>query len=124
MSNSTNQAILLMYSKPYSFIEESSDDPRHIVLFYDDVKEGQKIQFKFILSGLLKGENCIYVTRPENIVSTENEMRGYGINVDNYCSKRQLHLQGISNLFGRHTEVLATAEDFVKKIIERTKTTI
>ena len=104
-----------MYSAPTSFIDELNHD-RHLVLFYEDVKEGQKMQFRFIRNGLLKGENCIYTTHADNITLIENEMRIYGIDVNGYYNKGLLHIRKIPNLFSHHKGVLEAAHEFIKKI--------
>ncbi len=35
---------------------------KYLVLYYENQKFGKKLQFIFIKNGLLKGENCIYIT--------------------------------------------------------------
>lgn len=104
-----------MYSEPLSFIDEINHN-RHLVLFYEDVKEGQKMQFRFIKNGLLRGENCIYTTHFENIALIENEMKGYGIDVDDYYNKGLLHIHRIPDLFSHPKGVLEAAHEFIKKI--------
>jgi hypothetical protein len=104
-----------MYSEPVSFIDELNRD-RHLVLSYEDVKEGQKMQFRFIRNGLLKGENCIYTTHADNIALIENEMRTCGIDVNNYYNKGLLHIHKIPNLFGHPKGVLESTYEFIEKI--------
>jgi hypothetical protein len=102
-----------MYSKPPSFIDELNCN-RHIVLFYEDVKEAQKIQFRFIRNGLLKGENCIYITHDNDIALIENDMRTYGIDVYNYYKKGLLHIHNVPNLFSHPRGIIEAAHEFIK----------
>lgn len=104
-----------MYSEPQSFIDELKEN-RHLVLFYEDIKEGQKMQFRFIKNGLLRGENCIYTTHTDNIALIENEMKDYGIDVDDYYCQGLLHINKIPNLFNYPKGVLDAAYQFIKKI--------
>jgi hypothetical protein len=46
---------------------QSHCNNRHILLYYENINHGQKIQLRFIKNGLLKGENCIYFTHDDDI---------------------------------------------------------
>jgi hypothetical protein len=104
-----------MYIEPVSFID-NLDRNRHLVLFYEDVKDGQKIQFRFVKNGLLNGENCIYTTHTDNIELIEYEMKSNGIDVDEYHNKGLLHIHKIPNLFDHPKGILEAAYEFIKKI--------
>jgi antitoxin component YwqK of YwqJK toxin-antitoxin module len=89
----------------------------HLVLFYEDVNEGQKMQFRFIKNGLLKGENCIYTTHDDDISLIENEMKANEIDVNYYYSKGLLHIYKIPNLFNHPKGVLEAAYEFIRSIL-------
>ena len=63
-----------MYKDPLKFID-TLGGKKHIVLYYENPKFGKVIQFKFLMDGLLKGENSIYaMNNEENHTSVEYEM--------------------------------------------------
>lgn len=110
----------VIFSEPASFIDELNHN-RHLVLFYEDASEGQKLQFRFLKNGLLKGENCIYTTHSDSIELIENEMRTFGINVDGYYKKGLLHIHKIPDLFNHSKGVIVAAQEFLRKIFHGLK---
>lgn len=75
-----------IYKDPLTFID-TLDTCKHIVLYYENQKYGQKIQFWFIKNGLQKGENCIFITHVDNLELIESEMMNYDINVEGFYKK-------------------------------------
>jgi hypothetical protein len=106
-----------IYQSPLRFIDSLSNcSNRHIVLYYENREYGQKIQFKFIKDGLLKGENCIYFTHEINIALIENEMIGHDIDVETYYKKGLMHIYKIPDLFNHPKGVLKGTDEFMNEI--------
>jgi hypothetical protein len=76
--------------KPIEYINKISES-RHMVLFYHDVKKARKIEFQFILNGLLKGQHSSYLTHDETEI-VEKEMKRFGIDVEKFQEKNLLHI--------------------------------
>lgn len=78
------------------FSLESFGSKKHLMLAYDDVSGGHKIEFDFLKSGLEKNELSIYVTHgPVKII--EKDMISFGIDVDYFKKKRILDIVDIEN---------------------------
>ena len=71
---------------PTKFIDSLSAR-KHIVLFYEEVEEAQKIEFRFIKNGLSKGEHCVYAMDEEPKLVID-KMASYGIVVDDFKKKK------------------------------------
>ena len=113
-----------IYKSPLTFIDSlSSCNNRHIVLYYENHKYSQKIQFKFIKNGLLKDELCVYITHDDDVdvAFIENEMIDYGIDVKTFYEKGLLHIFKTPNLLNHPKGVLKGSEDFMNKIFSGLK---
>lgn len=82
---------------PTKFIDSLSTR-KHIILFYDEIEEAQKIEFRFIKNGLPRGEHCIYAT-DEDPKLVIDKMTNYGIAVDDFKKKNLLHVYRLNNPF-------------------------
>jgi len=76
--------------KPIDYINKINES-KHMVLFYQDVKKARKIEFQFILNGLLKGQHSSYLTYDETEI-VEKEMAKFGIDVEKFQRKNLLHI--------------------------------
>lgn len=111
-----------IYKIPSMFIDALSNcNSRHIVLYYENINHGQKIQFKFIKNGLLKGENCIYFTHDDDVELIENEMIAHDIEVETYYRKGLLHIYKIPNLLNHPKGVMTGTDEFMSKILSGLK---
>ncbi len=104
---------------PIKFLD-SLDTKKHVVLVYDDQSFGKKIQFRFINNGLMKGENCIYLTHGDPKV-IKNEMDESEINVKEFVQKSLLHIYQISSPEKDPKGILIGYEKIVKQVIANKK---
>ncbi len=106
-----------IFNEPLKFID-SLEKRKHIVLYYDNLMYGKKIQMKFIRNGLIKGEKCIYTTHnDDNIRLIENEMMNNGIDVKNYYKKGLLTIFIMPDLLEHPKGVLKGSEEIVDKML-------
>lgn len=98
---------------PLKFVD-SLDARKHVVLVYDDQSFGKMIQFRFINNGLMKGENCIYLTHGDPKI-IKKEMDENGINVKEFVQRDLLHIQQISSLEKDPKGILIGYENIVKQ---------
>ena len=99
---------------PMKFVD-SLDLKKHVVLVYDDWSFGKMIQFRFINNGLIKGENCIYLTHGDPKI-IKNEMDENGIDVKEFVQKDLLHIQQISSPEKDPNGILIGYENIVKQV--------
>ena len=104
---------------PIKFVD-SLDAQKHVVLVYDDQSFGKSIQFRFINNGLMKGENCIYLTHGDPKI-IKNEMDESGIDVKGFVQKDLLHIQQISSPEKDPNGILIGYENIVKQVIANKK---
>ena len=98
---------------PVKFVD-SLDEKKHVVLVYDDQSFGKMIQYRFINNGLMKGENCIYLTHGDpNII--KNEMDESGVDVNNFVQKDLLHILQISSPEKDPKGILVGVENIIKQ---------
>ena len=65
-------------------------DDTHILLFHEEQKKAEEIEFKFIQTGLEKNQTCFYTTNdPEGL---KNKMEEFGINVKNNLENELLNI--------------------------------
>ncbi len=74
----------------------SLDSKKHLMVAYDDVSMGRKIEFEFITEGLEKNELAIYLTR-DDVKQVEKEMLSFGIDLSHYKKKGLLKILNIGN---------------------------
>ncbi len=75
-----------LYTDPFIFVD-TLEGSKHIVMFYKNQDFGQKIQFRFIRNGLLKGENCIFTIYSDDVALIENDMIDNNIDVEEFDKK-------------------------------------
>src|SRR5574338_95377 len=98
---------------PIKFLD-SLDTKKHVVLVYDNQSFGKKIQFHFINNGLMKRENCIFLTHGDPKI-IKNEMEESGINVNEFVKKNLLHIYQISSPEKDPKGILVALEKIVKQ---------
>ena len=104
---------------PIKFLD-SLDTQKHVILAYDDQDFGNMIQFRFINNGLVKGENCIYLTHGDPKI-IRDEMEESGINVKGFVRKNLLHIMKISSPERHPGGILAGYENIVKQATSNKK---
>ena len=106
-----------IYNYPLTFID-NLESRKHIVLYYENQEFSKEIQFRFIRNGLIKGENCIYVTNNDNTKLIENDMRNHGINVDKFNKKGLLHIYKIPEYLLKYPkDVIEKANEFLDAML-------
>lgn len=99
---------------PIKFVD-SLDTQKHVVLVYEDESFGKMIQFRFINNGLLKGENCIYLTHGDPKI-IKKEMDKGGIAVKEFVQNGLLQIQQISSPEKDPKGIMTGYENIVKQI--------
>lgn len=74
---------------------------------------GQDAEFKFIKSGLEKGQVCLYATN--DVVTTKSSMEDTGINVEQFEQKNILQICKVPKTFNEYRKVILEIVDDVKK---------
>ena len=106
-----------IFIEPLDFIH-SQNKFKHIVLYYDDIKFGKKIQFEFIKKGLSNKENCIYtIPYNEDTSIIENEMDKHGIDSQYYIKKGLLTIFKIPDLLVHPKGFLDGSKDVLDKML-------
>jgi hypothetical protein len=107
------------YQDPLKFIEKLKQK-KHIVLYYGNPKFGKNIQFRFIIDGLRKGENCIYIIHEnDDAKSIEKEMMENGIDVKKYIKCRLLTIFTIPDLLKHPSGVLKGSEEIIDTLFSK-----
>jgi hypothetical protein len=101
--------------EPLSFID-SPNLRKHLLLVYDDVKEGQAVEFHFIKKGLENRESCVYLTHgPTKYVETE--MRRYGIALDHFEQTNLLRIHQIPSPIDDSASILDGVNKILKMVL-------
>ena len=106
-------------TKPLVYINNISS-PRHMVVFYRDAKKARKIEFQFILNGLLKRQHCIYITHGKT-KKIENEMEKFGINVGRFLGENLLHIYKIQDPLKDPKGLMHGNHSIIKQILADSK---
>jgi hypothetical protein len=86
-----------------------SMDNTHILLFHEEQKKAEEIEFKFIKTGLENKQTCFYTTNdPEKL---KENMKKFGIDVDTSIENGLLNVVKIPKEF----------EDYEKMIMDKVK---
>lgn len=95
---------------------DSLKERKHIILVYEDQIEGKLIQFRFLRNGLIKVENCFYLTH-QDIHSVEKEMVESGIlDASKWIKKDLLHIFNIPDISQDKCGMLHGCEKILKMI--------
>ena len=92
-----------------SFSQISQDyleslEHKHILLFHEEQKNAEKVEFNFIKSGLEKNQRCFYTTNdPEGL---KKRMQDYGISVNESIQKEMLNIVPISKSFDEYSKMI------------------
>ena len=79
---------------------DSFDRNKHLVMLYDDAKLARRVEFRYVMKGLEKGEQCLYVIPEddvENVESVRTQMDEYGIDTSSYLKNGALKFLRISD---------------------------
>ena len=72
-------------------------DDTHILLFHEEQKKAEEIEFKFIKTGLEKNQTCFYTTNnPDRL---KDKMTEFGIDVKNNVENKLLNIVQIPKEF-------------------------
>ncbi|MGN6347496.1 MAG: MEDS domain-containing protein [Candidatus Nitrosocosmicus sp.] len=105
-----------LFVEPLHFIN-TQNKFKHIVLYYDNVKFGKKIQYEFIKKGLLNKENCIYsIVDKEDTNIIENEMDDYGIDSKYYIKNGLLTIFKVPDLLRHPKGAIAASKEILNKM--------
>ena len=94
----------------------SFDSKKHLMLAYDDVTTGQKIEFEFIKNGLDKNELSMYITHGD-VKLVEKEMLSFGIDVTYYEKKGLLKIHNIGNPVESSLDFIDSIQMSLQKIL-------
>ena len=84
-------------------------DDTHILLFHEEQKKAEEIEFKFIKTGLEKKQTCFYTTNnPDRL---KDKMTEFGIDVKNNVENKLLNIVQIPKEF----------EEYEKMIMDKVK---
>ena len=92
-----------------SFSQISQDyleslDQKHILLFHEEQKNAENVEFNFIKSGLEKNQHCFYTTNePEEL---KKRMQGFGIPVDENIQNGVLNIITIPKTFEEYSKMI------------------
>ena len=86
---------MLGSNKPLNFVQ-GLETGQHVVLFYEDKKYAERIQFKFLNEGLQKGESCV-ITTHRSVESLRTRMTREGVEVEHYAKDGLLHVMKIQD---------------------------
>ena len=94
----------------------SFDSKKHLMVAYDDVVMGRKIEFEFIKDGLDKNELSIYLIHGD-IKQIEKEMQSFGIDVNYYKKKELLKVAYIGNPAEESLDFLDSIQATLKELL-------
>lgn len=105
-----------IYKDPVRFID-TLNYYKHIILYYENQEFGKKIQFRFIKNGLLKGENCGYITIENDMALIVNDMMNNDINVKNFVKKGLLKICKILDVIKHPIDVIEGSEEIIDRML-------
>ena len=76
----------------------------HILLFHEEQKKAEEIEFKFIKTGLEKKQTCFYTTNDSERL--KEKMNQFGIKVDENIENELLNLVKIPKKFEEYEEMI------------------
>ena len=93
------------------------DTKKHMMLVYDDISIGRKIEFDFIKNGLEKNEISIYLTHGQ-VKLVEQEMLSFGIDVKYFKDKGILKIVHIKNPTEESLDFLDSIQLYLQEILQ------
>lgn len=94
----------------------SIDSKKHLMVVYDDVIMGRKIEFEFIKNGLDKSELSVYLTHGD-VKQIEQEMLTFGIDVIHYKKKDLLKIVNVGNPIESSLDFIDYVQTSVQKLL-------
>lgn len=86
----------------HEFLE--SLDKTHILLFHNEQKQAEDIEFDFIKTGLEKKQCCFYTTNePDQVIA---RMKKFGINIKENIRDKKLNIIQIPETFKEYSEII------------------
>lgn len=98
----------------------SDASKKHLMVAYDDVKIGRKIEFEFIKNGLDKNELSIYLTH-DDVKIVEKEMLTFGIDVNYHKKKGLLKILNFGNHMETSLDFMDSIQTFLQKLLPNPK---
>ena len=92
------------------------DSKKHMMVCYDDISIGRKIEFDFIKNGLEKNEISIYLTHGD-VKLVEKEMLSFGIDVKYFKNKGILKIVNAKNPTEDSMNFLDSIQLYLKEIL-------
>ena len=80
-------------------------DNTHILLFHEEQKKAEEIEFKFIKTGLDKKQNCFYTTNDTE--KLKENMKKFGINVEDNIENGLLNIVLIPKEFEDYEKMIS-----------------
>ena len=87
----------------------------HSMVLYDREEYGQLVKNRFIENGLKNGESSVCITHG-NTKLVENELEEYGIDVDTFTRKKQLHIFQIENILESKDGIEQSFNKLIKQL--------
>ena len=105
------------HDKKYPVLDfvDDLDGNNHTILLYDKEIFRKLVQYQFLLNGLKKGENCVFVTH-DDVKIIEDEMVESGIDVEYYQQKGLLHIHQIENILDYEGGIRNGFERVIKRV--------
>lgn len=105
---------------PIKQIDDLEDKVNHSMVLYDKEEYGQLVINRFIENGLKKGENVVCFTYTD-VKMTEKNLEEYGIDVNLFKQRKQLHIIKVENTMKNIEEIKQNFEKFLDQIIMNLK---
>ncbi len=100
---------------PLKDLDGLEENVSHNMVIYDKEEYGKLVRNRFIENGLKKGESSVYLTHGDPTL-IENEFEEYGIDVDFFKRKKQLHIFQIENIMEHIERVPLKITELLKQV--------
>ena len=95
--NKNKKSFMAKNYPPLKDVDSLEAKVNHSMVLYDKEEYGRLVKNRFIENGLKKGESSVCLTH-DDIILVENELEEYGIDVDLFKRRKQLHIFQIENI--------------------------
>ncbi|GIU72538.1 MAG: hypothetical protein KatS3mg003_2017 [Candidatus Nitrosocaldaceae archaeon] len=100
--------------EPYKYID-AINTKKHITLIYEEPEWAKILEFRFIYNGIRNNEPSIYAMH-DDVEYIEEEMRNFGIDVDNAKENGLLHIYKIPDPRDSDKPLIERANDIIQEI--------
>lgn len=97
------------------------DSKKHLMVIYDDLAIGRKIEFEFIKEGLDKNELSVYLIHGD-VKQIEKDMQSFGIDVNYYKKKGLLKVEYLGNPAEESLDFMDVMQAKIQVILPSTDT--